>query len=142
MKPRVWGDVLFKQFCTGILELCKTILCETVGILARQGKKLSRPEIVEFAQRAKGSFLLSQLYFLYFFCRGFYDIGNLTASRSALPSSSPGRQKNKIHPVLGIKNPKSSKELGLKGIGSSCLMMISLFHAFPSCMASLRGYSY
>ena len=48
----------------GISELWKTILRETVGILACQGRrssseKLSRPEIVEFAQRATGSFLLS-----------------------------------------------------------------------------------
>ena len=58
------------MFCSnnsghGILELCKTILCETVGILACQGGRsssdnLSRPENFEFAQRATGSFLLSQ----------------------------------------------------------------------------------
>ena len=47
----------------GYLRTLQNNLCETVGILACQGKKLSRPEIVEFAQRTKGSFLLSQLYF-------------------------------------------------------------------------------
>ena len=57
------------MFCSnnsgpGILKLCKTILCETVGILARRGRQssseeLSRPEIVEFAQRATGSFPLN-----------------------------------------------------------------------------------
>ena len=62
------------------------------------------------------------------------------ASRSALSSWSPGRKKNKIHAALGIKNPKSSKELGLEEIVLSCLMMASLFQAFPSWMDYLRGY--
>ena len=54
------------------------------------------------------------------------------ASRSALPSSSPGRKKNKIHAALGIKNPKSSKELGLEEIVLSCLIYDGFFiSAFP-----------
>ena len=40
----------------------------------------------------------------------------------------------------GNQNPKSSKELGLKGMGSSCLMMVSLFQAFPSWRGYLCGY--
>jgi len=65
----VWNFEFGAMFCSnnsgpGILKLCKTILCETVGILARRGRQssseeLSRPEIVEFAQRATGSFLWS-----------------------------------------------------------------------------------
>ena len=46
----------------------------------------------------------------------------------------PWPEKEQIHAALGIKNPKSSKELGLEKIVLSGFMMVSLFQAFPSWM--------
>jgi len=105
LKFRAWGDVLFKQLWTGILELCKTILCETVGILARQGRRscserLSRPEMFEFS-RLQVALILFPMTFSVEGSMMFYVL-EILASRSALSSSSPGWKKNKTHAVLEV----------------------------------------
>ena len=112
------------MFCSnnsghGILELCKTILCETVGILARRGRQssseeLSRPQDLRLLNSLSGrQVAFCGVIFVSFI---FYalEILRLEICFAIL-----------IHRLEEEQNPCSA----------GGFMMVSLFQAFPSWMA-------